>query len=462
MRNECSLDATGREKNTLVFPGRTFDLLRQALLLGSPLESACFVLASCSDIGEGSRRLVVVAVIQLDESAYQERTAWSIQVAARALADATKRARTENLSLFVAHTHPTADLVLPSATDRAGERMWLPAISRRAPHKPHGRLIIGKSDVCAALLSPDGVEAPLRVIQLGDSIVECSSTDGADAINYSRHDRQVRAFGAEGQAQLTLLHVGVVGVGGTGSVVVEQLAHLGVGRMTLVDPDVLEESNLNRVVGASPSDVGSPKVVVATALVARVNEHCKVLPIQGDVRDVVIARHLLACDFIFCCTDTEGSRAIINQIAYQFCIPTIDLGVAIVVSASGVSHISGRVQLLSPTQPCLLCCRALDAEQVRRDLLTEEERAKDRYILGSSVAQPAVISINSATASLAVTMMLATVTAIPVASRHQRLRFESGVVSSVQVETNTACPICSPGGTLARGDTFAFPGRRQA
>src|SRR6266498_3823431 len=83
-----------------------------------------------------------------------------------------------------------------------------------------------------------------------------------------------------------------------------------------------------------------------------------------------------------------------------------------------------------------------------------------RYIDGAFVPQPSVISINSAAASLAVTMMLSAVTGVPVGTRNQRIRFEAGIVSRVAVDSRTSCPVCSPLGALGRADSFDPPGRR--
>ena len=68
------------------------------------------------------------------------------------------------------------------------------------------------------------------------------------------YERQVRAFGAQAQQRLGEMTVAVVGVGGVGSLVVQALAHLGVGRMYLVDPDTVSAGNLNRLVGGCPAD----------------------------------------------------------------------------------------------------------------------------------------------------------------------------------------------------------------
>ena len=72
---------------------------------------------------------------------------------------------------------------------------------------------------------------------------------GASSPIRDDHARQVLAWGDDGQHSLANSTVGVVGCGGTGSHVALQLAHLGVGRLVLVDHDVVEQSNLSRLVG---------------------------------------------------------------------------------------------------------------------------------------------------------------------------------------------------------------------
>src|SRR5882762_8696093 len=73
------------------------------------------------------------------------------------------------------------------------------------------------------------------------------------------YDRQVRAFGGGIQGVLRGLRVAVVGAGGTGSAVAEQLARLGVGDLLIVDPNVIKDTNLTKVYGSSPADIGQPK-----------------------------------------------------------------------------------------------------------------------------------------------------------------------------------------------------------
>jgi uncharacterized UPF0146 family protein len=452
--------------HVLVFPPGGVDRLRETLLADVPLEAAHFLFARPVRTLSGAWRLIVCDSMNVSAVDYLLRSEVSIELSPNVVAAAMQRARTEGLSIIVAHSHPFGGGVTPSERDRVGEGLLLPAFRRRVPDVPHARLIVGPDALHAAMFDLGGEEVPLSAIEVGADITIFSNSRGtrpssADSAGAGLYDRQIRAFGDAGQRTLAAQRVAVIGLGGTGSVVVQQLAHLGVGEFLLIDPDVIESTNLNRVVGATRDDVGRPKVDVARRLIASVNPAARVNVLEADVRDRVTARAVLDADTFVCCTDSQGSRAILSQLAYQFSLPGFDVGVAIHVGEEGVEHVSGRVQMLGPTLPCLLCCGVLDPEIVRRDLLSDEARALDPYIVGAPTAQPAVISINSAASSLAVTMFLAAVTGVPVATRNQRLRLESGIVSRVEIHPRPDCPVCSPSGTSARGDSWPMPGRAQ-
>ena len=274
-----------------------------------------------------------------------------------------------------------------------------------------------------------------------------------------RFDRSVRAFGALGQSTLSRLTVGIVGLGGLGSIVAEQLAHLGVGGFVLLDPDLIEETNLNRVVGSTHEAIGMPKVQIAARMIRRICEDAQVHSISGDIMCEPDARPLLGVDFIFGCTDLHGSRTVINQIAYQYLIPTIDLGVRVQARHSKIMGMAGRVQMLAPGLACLVCSNLLDPEEVRRDFLSPEARQRDPYISGAVEPQPAVISLNGSVASLGVTMMLSAIVGLPLATRHQVIRFDRGIVRPILQQPQAECIVCSLRGALGRGDSWHLPNR---
>ena len=453
-------------RHVLVFSLGGVDRIRETLLADVPLEAAHFLFARPVKTPAGAWRLIVCDSMSVSASDYLQRSGVSIELSPNVVAAAMQRARTEGLSIIVTHSHPFTGSVIPSERDRMGEALLLPAFRRRIPNVPHARLIVGPGALHAALFDTQGDECPLSVIEVGaDLIVLSDNREDRDSsgggAEEGPYDRQIRAFGDVGQRKLATQRVAIIGLGGTGSVVAQQLSHLGVTEFLLVDPDVIEPTNLNRVVGATRDDVGHFKVDVACRLIASINPLARVHALQADVRDRVTARAVLDSDVFFCCTDSEGSRAILSQLSCQFWLPGFDVGVAIHVGEEGVTHVSGRVQMLGPTLPCLLCSGVLDPETVRRDLLSDQARALDPYIVGAPTAQPAVISINSAASSLAVTMFLAAVAGVPVATRNQRLRLESGIVSRVDIPARPDCPVCSSSGTLARGDSWPMPGRVQ-
>jgi molybdopterin-synthase adenylyltransferase len=168
-------------------------------------------------------------------------------------------------------------------------------------------------------------------------------------------------------------------------------------------------------------------------------------------------------DFIFCCTDSHGSRHVINQLAYQYFIPCIDMGVAITVDNGRVTFFGGKVHMLAPGLACLVCTDGfLSPQEVRWDLSNERQRTADPYFSGRvNIKQPAVISINSAAASQAVTMFLAAVAGIPTAVRSNALRGIQGTMRPLESTPRAGCINCSEAAYFGKGALFELPCRNR-
>lgn len=444
----------------LIFGNQALSNLREALMSAAPQEAAALLLAGRASSGDHTRLLVREHFVVPAEG-YLAQESLRAVIHPSFIMPLLKRARKEGLSLVLTHTHPFAEDAHFSSVDDEGEKVLMPALFSRTGDCPHGALILTSSDCIARIWTKPDAEPQhfSPVIEVGRILRIHNRNSNFLSTISNQFDRSVRAFGAGGQATLASLSVGIIGLGGIGSVVAEQLAHLGLRRLLLLDPDILEETNLNRVIGANRQDIGRPKVEIAAELTRRINPQIEVTAIRGNVIVSDDARSVLSSDFIFCCTDSHGSRAVINQIAYQYMIPTIDLGVRVQVRGGTVESVTGRIQMLAPGLPCLVCHDLLDPEEVRRDLLSEEARAHDRYIVGAVEPQPAVISLNSTVASLGVTMMLSAVVGLPVAVRHQLVLFNKGIVRAVASDPLPRCVVCSLGGALARGDTWPMAGR---
>jgi molybdopterin/thiamine biosynthesis adenylyltransferase len=399
----------------------------------------------------------VVAEAELvPDDAYERRDAGSAVLKPAFLVEVANRARAQGLGIVLAHTHPFADCAPSfSKIDDAGEIEIKAYLDRRAPRIDHLALVVGQHG-CRCRQLGGGIEVP--VWEVGETVRLLSGT-GITPASDDAHDRQIRAFGAQGQAVVSKLRVVVVGAGGTGSVVLQQLVHLGVRDITVIDPDVVEKTNLNRLVGARPEDVGTPKVEIARRMVLAANPVAVVHVVRGDVVDDDVAKTLAAFDFAFLCTDSHASRAIVGQMAYQHLVPTIDMGVSITVGSAGVEYVNGRVQMLAPGTTCLSCTHALDSEQIRREMITPDQRAADPYVQGVHEPQPAVISLNSTMASLAVTMFLGAVTPVPAQARFQLYDGVRGTVRPTVARASPECIVCSTHGALAKGTSWPLPVR---
>ena len=129
----------------------------------------------------------------------------------------------------------------------------------------------------------------------------------SEAWSAPRYQRNLGTLGADGQARLFACHAVVLGLGGLGGYVVEQLARCGVGRITGVDPDVFDETNLNRQLLATAATLGRHKAHIARERVAAVNPACVFVPIVGCHRDVPDVTWGEA-GVVFDCLDNIGDR----------------------------------------------------------------------------------------------------------------------------------------------------------
>ncbi len=422
--------------------------LRESLLCDEH-ESCAVLLAGLGHCSDGSVLMLVRETVFPNQDDYTRYGIDHAELRPEFVARVAKKARLSKLSLVFVHTHPGDTEPQFSLIDDHGEEELNAFLTRRGQTFPHAALVMSQGGMSARVL---GQHEPLRVVSVGKKrIVEVcpGSKKGETSLMFNR---QVRAFGTDGQRILNDLCIAIVGVGGTGSIAVQQLVHLGIRRFILIDPDNLELTNLNRVVGAFRADLENSKVDIAARYVQQFSADTDVRVVNGDIVHESIARNLIDADIIFCCTDSHGSRSVIQQVAYQYLIPCIDIGSTVTTSADEVTGIFGRVQLLGPDQPCLWCSELLKPDEVRRDMMNEFEKKADPYIQGSRVPAPSVVSLNGTVVSLAITMLLGLVTSIPVKSRHLVYNALVPSLRSVRTSANNECFICSRSGVFGYGD----------
>lgn len=262
-----------------------------------------------------------------------------------------------------------------------------------------------------------------------------------------RFDRNIRFFGVEGQAKLRSAHVAVVGCGGLGQHVIQQLAFLGVGKLTLIEDEALSRSNLNRYVLARHDDPipGTHKIDSALRALSAIDPSIDVTPVRNSIRSQEAFAALRAVHSLFGCLDNDGARLILNEYAKTYSKEYYDLASDIEEDA-GLRY-GGRVVHIDQTPGCLVCLGHIDLAGAREDLEGEAARRDRAEMYGVNTrlldeGGPSVVSINGVVASLGVTEYLVAIAGIRTPKRLLAYYGDRGVVTVRPHETTSGCYFC--------------------
>lgn len=379
------------------------------LALNEEEESAAVLLAGRAE--EPDRiTLCLNRAIWIPPEAYVLRRADEMRIRSEGWMPALAVAAAGNWQPVFFHTHPGAE-PLPSHHDHRVMHELAPVFEARTG-KPYASLILGGSAASPRFTGTHGEDSVHRLRVVGDRIRLFASADGSagsDAGSPTSFDRQIRAFGRDGQRLLKRLRVGVVGAGGTGSAVFEQLVRLGVGEIVLIDDDEVSATNLTRIHGSTMADVGKPKIDVLAASAREIGLGTAVETRRAKVTERGAFEALRGCDVVFGCTDDNAGRAVLSRLAYHYCTVVIDLGVVISAKEEEVRGLDARVSVMVPGTPCLHCRGRIDPHRLREEQLPEAEReslVEEGYAQGLADPDPAVLTYTTMVASFAVDEML--------------------------------------------------------
>ena len=420
----------------------------------------------------GQHRWTVREFLPVPDEANLARSGMSVSISPAFTAEVLQKCRVDGLSLFVLHSHPGArGYVNFSPTDDEGEPLFIAPVCRRLDDGVHGAIVFGEDSLSARWWDPEEFKPrPIEVVRVvGAFIRDLVPDNWADQVHdvdftLAQYDRQVRAFGRDGQLRLSKLVVGVVGAGGTGSLTVQQLVRLGVGRILVVDDDRIDASNLPRTVAAIAEDavLATPKVHVAARHGVGLLGSTQIEPLDGNIRNPAFAQRLRVCDVIFSCVDRHYPRAILNQFAQQYLTPVIDMGIQIQAGEGGrISGAGGRVAVIRPGAWCLSCTGDISPAQLRVEALSPEEREKEveQGYVTPDIPAPSVISLNAVVSSLAVTEFLQLVLGFAGTSYgtgRRIYRILDGRVTEAADEPSDDCFVCR-GRFKALGDRAVLP-----
>jgi molybdopterin-synthase adenylyltransferase len=238
-------------------------------------------------------------------------------------------------------------------------------------------------------------------------------------------DRTVRALGYDTlKSIIGANRIIIIGVGGLGSVIAENLVHMGFRNLTLIDHDVVEVSNLNRIVGAyrQDADDGLTKVAVVARHLRSINPDVDIICHAKRIEDVSLDSDIALSDWIIAATDNHYSRFYAQSLAFKFFVPLISVGVSIVVHEGIITDYSGEVIVVrAGDRLCLSCLERLNPTRIAAergevdatklgpssvsDIAPDIDRLR-QYVQGALVREPAVKTLNSVLGALAVEQLI--------------------------------------------------------
>lgn len=399
---------------SLAISGRHYQSLREHLFPGDGKEAVAFAL--CGRARRHDEEVLFVSELALIPHEVCNRSTHRITWPGLALDEVLKRALKKNFALVKIHSHPTGYPWF-SETDDVAEATLFPSVfgwlEAEGPHASAIMLPCGK--IVGRAVYDWGIGAPLQKVRVaGDDFLFW--TDAQSSPVPAHAVRVAQAFGDDTYARLNRLKIGVVGCSGTGSIVVEQLARNGVGHLVLVDSDVVEDKNLNRILNSTLADAVAKqsKTVVLERAIAAMGLSTVVETHPYDLMDRRAISSLSTCDVVFGCMDSVDGRHVLNKLASSYLIPYIDLGVRLDADGKGgINSIWVALHTLQPGGSSLKSRGVydqadLDAAFLYRTSPIEYERLKkEGYVKGVNVDRPAVISVNMQVAAMATNELLA-------------------------------------------------------
>ena len=398
--------------------------LRDHLIREDGCERAAYVLFNSAAIRfdpwdrQAHRKLLAAAVVPVPDDHIVESTPTLVTWRTASFIAALKRAEARRQYVAIVHNHP-AGMAAFSAQDDANEPELVQlAQNRNGPDTPLLSFILTpEGEIRGRVWANPKYKQDLRLVRVTGERLRLHypgrGTSGVAAV----FDRQALAFGPALTQDLRRLRIAIVGCGGTGSAVAMLLARLGVGHLLLIDNDIVDATNLNRLHGARQADADAmrPKVEVVARAITELGLGVKVATREAWVGDPECRDGLRSCDIIFGCTDDNDGRLFLSRLALFYLIPTFDLGLHMKPAndhKGGFQALDGRVTLVLPGKPCLSCRgvvnAALAAEEAMKRETPElyERRKAEAYVIGEGNPNPAVVTFTTEVATMAINELL--------------------------------------------------------
>jgi hypothetical protein len=389
--------------------------LQHHLLPGDGLEAVAVAL--CGRRRSDSHHcLTVKSAVPIPYNECKVRTPDRVTWSTKRLIPLLEEAAKDDSAILKIHSHPGGYPQFSTTDDESDRDLFNSVFGWTDSEYPHASAVmLPDGRMFGRAILRDGTFQPLDSILVPGNDLRFWIPDCGGTLPSFTH-RHAQLFGAGTTRRLRELAIAVVGCSGTGSPLIEQLARLGVGRLVLVDPDRVEEKNLNRIVNATREDayLRRPKVEAIARAIAAMGFAPDVEIIPEDLASPRAVKAVAECDVVFGCMDGIEGRHLLNRLAAFYVLPYFDVGVRLEADGQGgIDEAGGAVFYIRPDGSTLQDRNVYDSEQLRgaglrrTDPKAYREQVEAGYIRGVAEDRPAVISINMQMASTAVNEFLA-------------------------------------------------------
>ena len=355
-------------------------------------ERVGFLFTTSKLLSDNTLLILAKDYVPVDDADYIEDNTVGAKINGTAIRKTMQRLFDQKEGCFHVHLHSHTGTPSPSFIDKESLPLIIESFLNISSNQPSGVLILSEDSFYSSIKYANETRfiTPEMISVIGYPLSFLFPMT-KKSIRKKTLERQ-SFLGTLSQLYFENIKVGIVGYGGGGSHIGQQLAHLGIRNVLVFDNDKIEETNLNRLIGAWFKDIKDNilKTSIAKRVINKINPTANVNCIESRWQDN--ADLLQSCDVVFGCIDSYIARKELEAECRRYLIPYIDIGMDVHKLKDASSAISGQIILSMPGAPCLSCL----------GFLTEQKMVIEAAKYGNVGGNPQVVWANGVLASTAV------------------------------------------------------------
>lgn len=414
----------GKTKIQMRIPSSIYEVMHNDL--GRPHEFAYervgFLLTRSMKVAFGTEIIIAVGYMRVEDEDYVHDNSVGAKISSDAIRKIMQRMFEQKCGCFHVHKHGGSGIPYPSHTDKESLPELAKSLSGISGIHSTGFLILSDNSFFSnAFIDKAKKPSLITNFSVTGSPMKFVYHDPVLPINKDVFIRQ-SFLGANSEMLFSNVRVGIVGYGGGGSHIGQQLAHIGIKNIVVFDEDHIEKSNLNRLIGGWFIDLVKKtlKTQIAKRVIKKILPNAVVEPIAKRWQEAPEFLH--SCDIIMGNIDSYAEREQLEAECRRYLIPLIDIGMDVHKEDGSDYLISGQVIGSIPGCSCFKCF----------GFLTEENLAKEAAKYGKVGGRPQVVWPNGVLASTAVGTLVEMITGWTNASKEQIYLSYNGNVGTIQ------------------------------